>query len=38
MNSPAATPDPKRVSAHTTEILKHSAALSAMPVKAKASH
>lgn len=31
----ASTPDPKKVSEHTTEILKHGAGMSAMPAKAK---
>ena len=31
----ASTPDPKKVSEHLTEILKHSAGMSAMPAKAK---
>ena len=31
----ASTPDPKRVSEHTTDILKHCAGMSAMPAKAK---
>jgi len=31
----ASTPDPRKVSEHTTEILKHSAGMSAMPAKAK---
>lgn len=31
----ASTPDPRKVSEHTTEILKHCAGMSAMPAKAK---
>lgn len=32
----ASVPDPRKVSEHTAEILKHSAAMSSMPAKAKA--
>lgn len=31
----ASTPDPKKITEHTAEILKHSAGMSAMPAKAK---
>ena len=34
----ASTPDPKKVSEHTTEILKQCASMSAMPGKAKPHH